>query len=123
MAHPTSPQDMENMECAIGGMNLDDSVPTTTPTAAVPTTASQESANAEIAPTSPFNYDAIPDRVECHVPIKIAKSHLKSTGDGIFILEAVKEGDLAFCVKQPLMNIVSLYLMPVESRLTCSLGS
>ena len=62
---------------------------------------------AENAPASPFKYDVIPDRIESSVTLKVMASQLKSVGDGVFALEVVKAGELIFCVKQPLLNIVS----------------
>jgi hypothetical protein len=49
---------------------------------------------------------SVPARVESHVPLVVQASSIKSQGNGVFVREAVKAGDIVFKVKKPVMSIV-----------------
>ncbi|EHL02056.1 hypothetical protein M7I_2011 [Glarea lozoyensis 74030] len=49
----------------------------------------------------------IPFRVDTKVPLVVKDSSIKSNDVGIFVQAAVKEADLIFKVKKPLLNIVN----------------
>lgn len=51
-------------------------------------------------------YETIPERVKSCVPLKVARSDTRGAGRGVFVLEAVKAGDLIFSVAKPLICIV-----------------
>jgi hypothetical protein len=78
----------------------------TTPSARNAGASNPNSNMADNTPPVPFKYDVIPARI----PLKVMTSNLKTAGNGVFAVEAVKAGELIFCVRQPLLNIVSIFL-------------
>ena len=52
-------------------------------------------------------YKKIPERVKCHVPLKVDISDISGAGRGVFVRKDVKQGDLIFSIAKPLIYIAN----------------
>lgn len=53
-------------------------------------------------------FETIPERVQSLVGLEVKRSDIEGAGRGIFVKEDVKEGQVVFHIKRPLLTIVSL---------------
>lgn len=60
---------------------------------------------------------AIPTRVQCTVPLESKGSSVNEGRKGVFTMNDIKEGDLIFSIKNPLLRVVSFTLKSLSPAL------